>query len=215
MTQAKTDQRYWDRAAAKYDHRSAYGEGALYNECIQLVKRTVERGATIVDLGCGTGLIAFNLTDMASFITGIDYSEAMISMARAKQSGSGIENTKFYQGDAHRTGLENHVADISLLCNIIHYSKSPDELLLEAKRLTKPNGMVITSTDCYASIRSIRGFFVFMGLLLARSLRLVPWFRFYTFKSLREELENSGMVIIAERKLKYFGVRGLFAVLKT
>ena len=215
MTPEKADQRYWDKAAAKYDRKSAYGEGTLYSECIELVKKSVEENASVVDLACGTGLIAFNLTDKAKFITGIDYSEAMISLAKAKQESSGLDNIRFFKSDAHNTGLDNHIADSSLLCNIIHYSKTHESLLLEAKRITKPNGLVVTATDCYASVRSIRGFFLLIALFVARSLRLIPWFRFYTFKRLRNELENSGMVIIAERKLKYFGARGLFAVIKT
>ncbi|MDA3819950.1 MAG: hypothetical protein PF590_05770, partial [Candidatus Delongbacteria bacterium] len=115
----------------------------------------------------------------------------------------------------HNTSLNKHTADNVLLCHILEYTKTPDVLLLEAKRLTRPNGLVITSTNCYGTVRSAWGLLISIRVFLACTFKLIPYIRFYTFKKLRYKLENSGMVIIAEKKIKHMGKTRLFAVLKT
>ncbi|MGC9330777.1 MAG: methyltransferase domain-containing protein, partial [Bacteroidales bacterium] len=115
----------------------------------------------------------------------------------------------------HNTSLTNHAADNVLLCHVLEHTKTPDVLLLEAKRLTRPNGLVITSTNCYGTIRSAWGLLTTLRVFLARTFKLIPYIRFYTFKKLRHKLENSGMVIIAEKKITHMGKTQLLAVLKT
>lgn len=213
--QDQYDRRYWDKQAYRYDKRALNKNSPHYKAYLQHVINTVEDGARLVDLGCGTGLICHAVSDKIKTGTGIDISSGMISMARAKQTQDKGKNLEFIKGDIYHSGLENHTADNTLLCNILEYSQYPEILLLESKRITRPNGLVITATNCYGSLRDIRGIFRSIRIFVARTFKMIPYVRFYTFKNLRRMLETSGMVIIAEKKLKHMGTVVLYAVLKT
>ncbi|MFW5805279.1 MAG: class I SAM-dependent methyltransferase [Bacteroidales bacterium] len=207
--------RYWDKKAFRYDKRAMNKKSPSYLSCFEHIRKAVEDRARVVDLGCGTGILSYALLDMVSSVVGVDISSGMLSMARGKQTKDKYNKTEFLKGDMHGTALQNNIADNVLLCNVLQFTRTPDILLLEAKRLARPNGLVITATTCYGTVRSIRGLFMSLGMFMARTFKTVPYTRFYTFKKLRSELENSGMVIIAEKKMKHMGKVGLFAVLKT
>ncbi|MFW5767414.1 MAG: class I SAM-dependent methyltransferase [Bacteroidales bacterium] len=211
----KNNNRYWDRRAGVYDKKNAYGKSRIYAKCIDLIRQSIDKGCSVVDLGCGTGLVTYSLADIAASITAIDSSEGMISMARAKKRKGLHEHITFTMADMHYTGLPPQAADVTLLCNVLHHSYSPQALLMEAKRITKPNGLIIIFTNCYASIRGINGFIAFTQGFLGRAFRLIPWVKLYSLRRLRNALENSGMVIIAERKFSHRSILGLFTILKT
>ncbi len=207
--------RYWDKKAFRYEKRALNKNSPSYLVCMKYIKKAVEDNAHVIDLGCGTGIMREVLEDKISSYLGIDISSGMISMAKGKNAHGDDNTTVFKKGDMHNTHLDNHTADNVLLCNVLEYSQNPELVLMEAKRLTKPNGLVITSTNCYGSVRNPQGVFRSIGILVARIFKTIPFIRLYTFKSLRRILESSGMVIIAEKKLNHMGKNKLFAVLKT
>lgn len=209
------NQRFWDKKAYRYEKRALNKNSPSYSICREYVKETVEENAHVIDLGCGTGIMSEMLKDKISSYVGIDISSGMISMAKGKKIKDDDNKMELQKGDMHNTSLDNHIADNVLLCNVLEYSQTPEVVLLEAKRLSRPNGLVITSTSCYASVRTPLDLLTTIRVFLARTFKLMPYIRFYTFRKLRQKLEHSGMVIIAEKKLKHMGKTRLFAVLKT
>jgi 2-polyprenyl-6-hydroxyphenyl methylase/3-demethylubiquinone-9 3-methyltransferase len=101
-------------------------------------------GLTLLDIGCGAGLVAEPLTRQGFAVTGIDLAEENIAVARAHAEAGGLAI------DYRMTPIENLPADtlydaITLLEVVEHV---PDVLAFvrEAALRLKPGGMLIGST---------------------------------------------------------------------
>lgn len=207
--------KFWDKRAEKDQTNVNLDDEYLYNKTIDLVRENLNPGSRIVDLGCGTGVIDYAISDVTKSIIGIDYSEGMINIANSKKRSPEHDHLNFQIGNITYTGIKEHSKDACLVCNLIPYIEDPDVVLSEAKRIVHPNGIVIVSSDCYGSIRSFRGIINIILIMIARFINIIPYTHFYTFRQMRQILENSGMVIIVESKVKHQGTVSLFTVLKT
>lgn len=108
-------------------------------------KRDVLKELSVLDIGCGGGLLCEPMARLKGDVTGLDASSAAIKTAKAhaKQSGLTIDYRSGSVEEFCRSGKKydvitaleilEHVADISLF-------------LKSAAKLLKPNGLIILST---------------------------------------------------------------------
>ena len=68
-----------DTAAAIYDHFNRWSAGDDFY--LDLAR---ESGGTVLDLGCGTGMLACRIADEGLDVVGVDPAEAMLRVARAR-----------------------------------------------------------------------------------------------------------------------------------
>lgn len=206
---------YWNKVASKYDKVNLNKNSVHHFECIRLLHNSIEKGSRIIDLGCGTGQLTYAISDIASSIHGVDFSEVMISICLAKKRSPKHDDIHFSIGNCEYTGIKEQSFDVTFIGNLLDYLEDPHITLLEAKRITRKNGLIITHTFCNGAIHSPTAFFRVIFLSIAQALKLIPDMKFYSFRKLRKILESSGMVIISERKIKHKGRNSLFAVIKT
>lgn len=65
----------------------------------------IPENPTVLDVGCGTGISTFELIKKVhgrGKFYGIDISQKMIDVARARASDMGYENAEFIKGDGER-----------------------------------------------------------------------------------------------------------------
>jgi len=85
------------------EHADAYDENqdsAAYRACVDFVVEHAapEADDVVLDLGTGTGAIAFALAPDAEEILGRDISDGMLEKAREKADERGVENASFADG---------------------------------------------------------------------------------------------------------------------
>jgi len=107
-----------------------------------LVRYLGHRPQTVVDMGCGTGLSTLVWKNTADKIIGIEPSEDMINLAKAKQT----ENIEFVCAFSDNTGVYDGIADIITCSQSFHWME-PESTLREVRRLLKPGG-VFAVYDC-------------------------------------------------------------------
>ena len=81
----KSEYSFWNSYARKYDkfiHRNAKN---TYRELIDEIKRIVTPDTEVLEIGTGTGNIAFGIANSVRKITAIDPASEMIKIARQKQ----------------------------------------------------------------------------------------------------------------------------------
>jgi 2-polyprenyl-6-hydroxyphenyl methylase/3-demethylubiquinone-9 3-methyltransferase len=100
------------------------------------------RGARVVDLGCGGGLLARAMLAGGASVVGIDLSHASLRAAREHLDGSSL----FVQGDASRAPVSTGCADLVLLADILEHMIDPAAALREAARLLRPGGLAYVNT---------------------------------------------------------------------
>jgi 2-polyprenyl-6-hydroxyphenyl methylase/3-demethylubiquinone-9 3-methyltransferase len=150
------------------------------------------RNLTILDVGCGGGLLTEPLARMGAEVTGLDASKESIAIARThvKETGLAID---------YRTGSVEDLAcgktryDIITALEIVEHVADLDAFIKPIARLLKPGGLLIMST----LNRTPKSFL--LGIVAAEYvLRWVPrgthqWGKFLRPSELVRHLELSGI----------------------
>ncbi len=79
-----------------YDRIIAPNQDKMFS----IIKNLVHDGSSVIDVGCGTGRLCFQLADKCSKVTGVDLSSKNISVANNILSGKNFSNINFIHTDA-------------------------------------------------------------------------------------------------------------------
>ncbi len=104
----------------------------------------IPRHATVLDLGCGYGMMDYTLAMCSSgrTITGVDYDEEKVEIAAHNFYAKRL-NIHFEKGDIRTYAITNH--DVFLLYDSLHYLQREDQVALLDKcaQGLNPGGMII------------------------------------------------------------------------
>jgi SAM-dependent methyltransferase len=133
-----TFQEYTDpRLVALYDTLSA----ARADTAFYITLARTLSASSIVDIGCGTGLLACELAGRGHRVTAVDPSPAMLDFARRRP---GAEGVRWIEGDASR--LDEAHADLAIMtghvAQVIRDNESWRTALGAIHRALRPGGRV-------------------------------------------------------------------------
>jgi SAM-dependent methyltransferase len=97
--------------------------------------------ASVLDLGCGTGSLAFAAAERlpGAAVTGLDHSEAYVSHARSRAADTHLH---FEQGDAAALPYGNSSFDSVLSLLVLNFVPDAHRAAREMVRVTRPGGVV-------------------------------------------------------------------------
>ncbi len=101
----------------------------------------------LLDIGCGRGRILKLLASRANRAIGVDIDSDAREIARAELLLAGLPNCSLRQGDMYRLPFADAEFDTIVLDEILASAEFPVRVLLEAKRLLKPNGRLLALLD--------------------------------------------------------------------
>ena len=159
-------------------------------------------GLTILDVGCGGGLLCEPLARLGATVTGIDAAERNIAIARlhADQSGLAIDyqatTSEALAGRGEKYDMVLNMEVVEHVDNVPLYIKSCADLV-------KPGGLMLTAT-LNRTLRA-RALAIFAA---ERVLRWLPvgthdWNKFLTPDELKALLTRNGLVLMAETGVVY------------
>lgn len=108
-------------------------------------KAGLRRGDTLVDLGCGKGLVALEAARIVGpqgRVIGVDLSEEALNKAREEACRRGLSNLEFILGDVCELPLEDAIADAVTGRSVLAYLKDRKAALREALRILRPGGRI-------------------------------------------------------------------------
>jgi ubiquinone/menaquinone biosynthesis C-methylase UbiE len=112
--------------------------------------------ATVLDLGCGTGVVTRAIAardEFAGTVTGIDQSPQFIAAADRLAADEGIgDSVEFVVGDAHALGFPAASFDAAVAHTLVSHVRDPLAVLTEASRVVRPGGVVAVFDGDYASL---------------------------------------------------------------
>jgi SAM-dependent methyltransferase len=103
----------------------------------------IKEGDTVIDLGSGAGndcFVARHETGPSGKVIGIDFTEAMITKARANAEKLGFNNVEFRQGDIEEMPVSDNVADVVVSNCVLNLVPDKAAVIKEIFRVLKPGG---------------------------------------------------------------------------
>lgn len=100
-------------------------------------------GKTVLDIASGEGYGSNLLCKSAKFVYGVDIDEMTVREAQQKYQA---ENLEYRVGSTDAIPLESGTVDVVISFETIEHHDKHEEMLLEIKRILKPDGVLIIST---------------------------------------------------------------------
>jgi 2-polyprenyl-6-hydroxyphenyl methylase / 3-demethylubiquinone-9 3-methyltransferase len=102
-------------------------------------------GFSILDIGCGGGLLTEPLARLGAVVTGVDASERNIAIARTHATKSGLKIT-YLPCAAEDLVSGSGRFDIVTAMEVIEHVSDPDVFIATAAQLLKPDGLMFVAT---------------------------------------------------------------------
>lgn len=133
--------RWWDKEG---DFRPLHQINPLRLDWIR--ERVDLAGKSVVDVGCGGGILTESMAGAGATVMGIDMAEAPLAVARLHQVESGAEVT-YQQMRAEDLAAERPGEfDVVTCLEMLEHVPDPSQVIEACKRLVKPGGHVFFST---------------------------------------------------------------------
>ena len=132
----------WDEeySEGKWEHLNNKKDSMRYGIIVTYIRDKFNYSISILDLGCGIGILQGKLSGTYSHYTGIDLSDEAIRIAKEKED----EKTVFHSHDiTNYTPKEKY--DCIIFNESIYYLDKPIETLKKYKSFLKKDGIIIIS----------------------------------------------------------------------
>ncbi len=187
-----TDSRSLDAIFANYSEEEGF-ERELLRFKIAEVARYVKPG-NVLDIGCGTGILAASLAGTGRAVKGVDGSAIKIQMARENYSSLDIE----FEHIMFESVKFEPVFDSVVATNVLEHVDSPETFLAMCRTALRPGGRLILTVPNATSLHKRIG--QHMGLIddlfdLTEADLEKGHTRIYDSRTLRDDLENSGFIV--------------------
>lgn len=161
------------RVAARYDAQRAHPE-AVSRQIGQTIAAQARPGARVLEIGIGTGRIAWPVAAAGCRVIGFDISPDMLAQVQAGQ-GNGQRPSPFpltlLQADMHHMPFASRTFDAVLAVHVLHLAKDWQQVLSQIGRVLRPGGVLIQGED-WIDPHSVVG--RLRDELRARTLALAP-----------------------------------------
>lgn len=174
----KYDAQYWDHFPFSYNRKIKLAEyGDVPNRISELLQ--LEKTDTVVDLGCGTGLVAFFLLQKYNCkVIGVDYSKDAIKICKYNKKKF-LENNKvssakitFFNKTISELATFKDIKAVYLKDVIEHlYDEEINQILDKIKKWNKKNIYLIIHTDNNLYLKYIRPFEDLLKLFLHKTTK--------------------------------------------
>ncbi len=138
---------WWDENEALGILRSWLGPVRFgYFQKILIEERKIDpQDKTVLDVGCGGGLLTEEFARLKCRVTGIDPSADSLAVARQHAEQSGLDVT-YQAGVGEHLPCADAAFDIVVCCDVLEHVHSIDDVIKEIARVLKPGGIFFYDT---------------------------------------------------------------------
>lgn len=143
---------YWSRRSETFD--LAFGHkippGPEFDAWQKPVRDHLgEKPLRVLELACGTGEVTRLIHDLGHNVTALDFSEAMLAVARRKHEGK--DRLRFILADAENTMEPDDAFDAIVCRHLVWTLTDPEATFQEWLRILKPGGKLLVFDGDWAT----------------------------------------------------------------
>lgn len=127
---------YYDAFSRTYDEGRDRGYHKLIDDQAAAIVRRVAEGRSVLEVGCGTGLVMERVARFAARVRGIDVSPGML--ARARERGLDVQ-----EGSATALPFADGELDVVYSFKVLAHVEPVEDALAEMARVTRPGGYLV------------------------------------------------------------------------
>jgi ubiquinone biosynthesis O-methyltransferase len=165
------------------------------------------RGLSVLDVGCGDGVLGSALARRGAHVTGLDTDPQMLAAARDRARSESVE-LHLVRGRAEALPFEGETFDRVVAVTVLCFVRETDRAVGEIARVLKPGGRLVIGElgrwSLWAAIRRVKGWF---GAPTWKAVR------FHTAKELRSLLDAHGLNVDKTVGAIYYPHMGITALL--
>ncbi len=119
-----------------------------YDLVAAAANRACPDGGVVLDLGCGSAMVADRMAGRSASYVGADYGGHHISYAKAKHDAEEKRLlTVFARGDAETLPFADGAFDVVVMSEVIEHLMRPERAVWEVARVLKPGGVFVMTTN--------------------------------------------------------------------
>lgn len=158
MDKNKKAEKFWNRNASYYDKEEKKDE-ETYVTFIDKARAYLKPFDTVLDLGCGTGLVSNEIAQNVKSISAVDISFKMLEIARKKAALGNISNVEYIKTTLFDESLKPKSFDSIIAFNVLHLLNDPHKHMIRILELLKPDGYFLSATPCMGERPILNGLF--------------------------------------------------------
>lgn len=113
------------------------------------IEARVPRSATVLDLGCGAGVLTESLLERGYTVSGVDISQDMLDLAGERLQRFPESSYELRQAECEDLPYPDDTFDVVACIGVFGYLDNVEEALTEIGRVLKPGGLLILSVRNY------------------------------------------------------------------
>jgi SAM-dependent methyltransferase len=125
------------------DSLSALRARAGRSDFAQLLDRSIDGDASVVELGCGTGQLSLFLATAERRIVGADLSRASLQLAESAARRYRLRGVRFVETDLRAPGLRKGSFDVVIASGVLHHTPDPRASFAAIVSLARPGGAIV------------------------------------------------------------------------
>jgi len=104
----------------------------------------IEKGLTVLDLGCGDGTTAVPAAKLGADVVGIDIARNLVEAGNRRAAKHGLTNLRFQEGDASNLDqVPDNSFDLVVSVFGAMFAPKPFDVAKEMVRVTRPGGRIV------------------------------------------------------------------------
>lgn len=188
---------FWNKRALIYDDDVGPQYQKAYNETVTEILKYLRPEDRVLDFACGTGLVCLPVAPHVAQVRAIDIADNMVRQAKEKVKKGNLSNVEVSQTDLFDPCLKPGSFDAVIACNVLCYLENWDEAMERIRTLLKPNGCLLSATDCLGEKITKIGIKKFIRIHTGK----MPFEFFFKMEELERKIEEAGFTVLDRKNL--------------
>lgn len=129
------------RQAVPFSRSSGHSNEESLRLLVEMAELSSED--TVLDVACGTGMVACAFAEIARHVSGIDLTSAMLEQAKLLAQHRNLSNLSWYQGDIETMPFSDNNFSVVLSRYAFHHFLNPGSVIREMSRVCRPGGKIM------------------------------------------------------------------------